>query len=281
MTEAACSGLRIRAFGRPGLDIEDSASIDRIIAGDKPAAIINAAGMVDVDEAERKPDRAFAVNRDGAALLAGAAARAGIPFVHVSSDYVFDGRKSAPYVEHDRPAPLSVYGQSKLAGEQAVVAAHSEAVIVRTSWLFGSRGRNFLTVMLRLAESQDVVRVVTDQRGSPTGVSDFARALIEMTRQLLDGGSRSKAGIYHVAGAGEATWFGLAEAIFSGWRRRGFRTPRVDPISSSEWTGPARRPPDSRLDCTKAKQTFGIALPDWHDAVERHLDELARSRALL
>jgi len=175
----------------------------------------------------------------------------GDPFCAWSTDYVFDGRKSAPYIESDQPAPLSVYGKSKLAGEEAVLAAHSSAVIVRTSWVFGPDGKSFLTTMLNLAKAQDVIPVVADQRGSPTAVSDFAQALIAISRHALAGGTGSRSGIYHVSGGGEATWFTFAHAIFSGWARRGFRVPRIEPILLADWNSPARRPLDSRLDCSK------------------------------
>src|SRR5262245_24549756 len=158
--QAPCRGLPVLALGRPSLDIEDADSIARAIDDVQPRAIVNAAGYVSVDEAERDPALAFALNRDGAARLAAAAA--GIPFVHLSTDYVFDGSKHAPYVEDDAPAPLSVYGRSKAAGEEAVLERNPAALVVRTSWVYSAHGANFLTTMLQLAQSQDKVRVVAD-----------------------------------------------------------------------------------------------------------------------
>jgi len=268
-------GINITALGRPDLDVQDRDSIARVLAAQTPCAVINAAGQVIMDDAERDPARAFAINCDGAGYLAAAAASAGIPFVHLSSDYVFDGAKGTPYREDDACAPLSVYGRSKAAGEEAVLDAHADAVVVRTSWVYGPHGTNFLTSMLRLAEMQDVVRVVGDQSGTPTAGPELADALLEMIRQVLAQPGEPRSGIYHLAGAGETTWFGFAEAIFSGWARRGHRVPAVQAISAADWRSLARRPSDSRLDCSKIAGTFGITLADWTESLERCLDDLA------
>jgi len=277
--EAARLGVTVRALGRPTLDIADPDSVARVMAAERPRAIVNAAGHVFVDEVEQSPDLAFAVNRDGAARLAAAAARAGVPFLQVSSDYVFDGSKRTPYLEDDVPAPLSVYGRSKAEGEQAVLDAHPSACVVRTSWVYGPHGKNFLTTMLNLAETQEVVRVVADQYGTPTAGADLARALLTMVLQALKDPAGVAPGIYHVAGSGETTWFGFAEAIFSGWARRGKRVPAVEPISLSDWHGPAQRPRYSRLACDKAEEVFGIRLPDWRDSLELCLENLAQEKA--
>jgi len=279
--EAAHLGLPVRALGRPQLDIEDADCIARTLAAESPRAIINAAGCVVVDEAERNPQAAFAINRDGAANLAAAAARRDIPFLHVSSDYVFDGSKMAPYVEEDSPAPLSVYGRSKVAGEQAVMAAHPSAVIVRTSWVYGPYGTNFVTTMLRLAKSQEVVRVVADQYGTPTAGADLARALLAMTTQLLAADHARAAGTYHVAGVGETTWLGFAEAIFARWARAGHRIPRIEPISLADWPGPAQRPRYSCLDCSKVDRVFGVRLPEWQGQLERCVDRLHQLESMV
>ena len=275
------AGCNVRALGRPELDIENPDSVRRAVAAQSPHAIVNAAGSVVVDDAERQPERAFAVNCDGAAHLAEAAARAGIPFVHVSSDYVFDGNKTTPYVEDDPTGPLSVYGRSKVAGEQAVLAAHPSPIVVRTSWVFGPHGTNFVTAMLRLAEKQEAVRVVADQHGTPTAGVDLADALLNITAQLLSKDVTQHGGIYHVAGGGETTWLGLAQAIFSGWARRGRRVPRIEPISLADWPGPAKRPRYSQLDCGKVAGTFGIRLPPWQESLEACLDQLAQTDAHL
>jgi dTDP-4-dehydrorhamnose reductase len=270
-------GLDVTALGRPDLDLTDRDSVARAVKAVAPRAIVNAAGLVVVDEAECDPARAFAINCDGPAHLAAAAAGAGVPLLHLSSDYVFDGAKTAPYREDDALAPVNVYGRSKAAGEEAVLAAHPGAIVARTSWVYGPHGVNFLTTMLRLAAAQDMVRVVADQYGTPTAGADLARALLDMAVRLAEVADVSP-GIYHVAGTGEATWLAFAEAIFAGWARRGHRIPKVQPISLVEWPGPAPRPRDTRLDCSKLARTFGITLPAWPDSLERCLDRLARER---
>ena len=269
--------LEVRPLGRPHLDIEDRESIARVVAAEAPRVIVNAAGLVAMDEAERAPERAFAINCLAAGELAAAAAAAGIPLLHLSSDYVFDGSKGAPYREDDAAAPLSVYGRSKEAGERAVLAAHPGAIVVRTSWVYGRHGTNFLTTMLRLAATESVVRVVADQHGTPTAGADLARALLAIAGRLSAPHAAVRPGIYHIAGSGETTWLGLAEAIFSGWARRGHRVPAIQAISVADWPGPAQRPRDTRLDCRKAERAFGIALPDWRESLERCLDDLAQS----
>jgi dTDP-4-dehydrorhamnose reductase len=271
-------GLEVTALGRPELDLTDRESVARVVKSVAPRAIVNAAGLVVVDEAERDPQHAFAINCDGPAHLAAAAARAGVPLLHLSSDYVFDGAKMAPYREDDALAPLNVYGRSKAAGEEAVLAAHPGAIVVRTSWVYGPYGVNFLTTMLRLAAEQDMVHGVADQYGTPTAGADLARALLDMAVRVAAKRSDIDPGIYHVAGTGETTWLGFAEAIFAGWARRGHRVPTVQPIPLAEWPGPAPRPRDTRLDCSKLARTFGITLPPWQDSLARCLDRLARER---
>jgi len=271
-------GFHVIALGRPALDLEDRDSIDRVLARQAPLAIVNTAAQVVLEDAERNPAQAFAVNCDGAAHIAAAAAAHGIPLLHLSTDYVFDGAKGAPYGEDDPTAPLSVYGRSKAAGEEAVLAAHPGALVVRTSWVFCAHGTNFLTTMLHLAETQDVVRVVADQRGTPTAGDDLAHALLEMVRQLLARPREIGGGIYHVAGSGETTWLGVAQAIFDGWAQRGHRVPAVQAISTADWPGAACRPRDSRLDCGKLVRRFGIRLPDWRDSLARCLERLAHER---
>jgi dTDP-4-dehydrorhamnose reductase len=277
--EAKRTGFSVRALGRPELDIVDPDSVRRAVAALSPSAIVNAAGNVVLDDAERQPERAFAVNRDGAANLAEAAARAGIPFLQVSSDYVFDGNKTTPYVEDDLTGPLNIYGQSKVAGEEAVLAVYPSAVIVRTSWIFGIHGTNFVTTMLRLAETQEVVRVVADQYGTPTADVDLAQGLLDITAQLLKGNTTQTGGIYHLANSGDSTWLGLAQAVFSGWASRGRRVPRVEAISLTDWPGPAKRPRYSPLDCGKVVRTFGIRLPPWQQSLEACLEQLAQADA--
>jgi len=211
---AAQRNLPLVAVERPQLDLADAASIERVATSVTPRAIVNAAAYTAVDQAESEPALAFAVNRDGAARLAEAAARSRVPFIHLSTDYVLDGRKASPYREDDVASPLSVYGQSKLAGEEAVRAAHPGALVLRTSWVYGRHGHNFVRTMLRLAATRDLVRVVDDQHGAPTAAGDLARAILDV---LAAPAASEAGGLYHLAAAGETTWHGFAAAIFAGW----------------------------------------------------------------
>jgi dTDP-4-dehydrorhamnose reductase len=263
--------LPLIAVARPQLDLTDAESIDRVINAHFPQAIINAAAYTLVDKAESEPDLAFKINRDGAAHLARVAARLRVPFVHVSSDYVFDGNKAMPYEEDDSPSPLSIYGRSKREGEIAVLDANPEAVVVRTSWLYSRYGQNFVKSMLRLAATRDHVRVVDDQHGAPTSAGDLAQAITKIIAQI---GAPNRGGIYHLSAAGETTWYGFAAAIFAGWASRGRSVPSLEAITTADYQTPARRPANSRLDCSKAARVFGICLPPWRPSLETCLDEL-------
>lgn len=275
--EARARGLALEALGRPTLDVSDPASVARAVAAHAPRAIVNAAAYTAVDKAEAEPALAMAVNRDGPAALAAAAAQLGVPFIHVSTDYVFDGRKQAPYREDDAPSPLGTYGRSKLAGEAAVRTAYPAALVLRTSWVYSPFGQNFVTTMLRLAETRDTVRVVDDQHGAPTAAPDLAGAILDLVERLVaegagDGGT---GGIYHIANAGEATWHSFAAGIFAGWAQRGHRVPRLEPIATAQYPTAARRPQNSRLDCSKIARALGLRLPPWQASLGRCLDELA------
>jgi dTDP-4-dehydrorhamnose reductase len=258
--------------GRPELDLEDATSIERALAALRPRLVINAAAYTAVDAAECEPDKAFAVNRDGAARLAKAARAAGAALIHVSTDYVFDGRKHAPYTEDDPVNPLGAYGRSKLEGERAVLHAHADAVVLRTSWVYSRFGGNFVKTMLRLAASHPIVRVVDDQHGAPTSAADLALATLAIAGELIDG--RKAGGVYHAAAAGRTTWFGFAAAIFAGLQKRGGTAPVLRPIKTSEYPMAAARPENSVLDCTKLAATFGIAMPHWSLSLDRCLDAM-------
>ena len=275
--EAVLRGVALIAMERPQLDLTDPGSVERAVAATAPRAVINAAAYTAVDQAEAEPALAFALNRDGAARLAAAAAQRGVPFIHVSTDYVFDGRKDAPYREDDVPSPLGVYGRSKLAGERAVRATCPAGVILRTSWLYGRFGRNFVTTMLQLARTRELARVVDDQHGAPTAARDLARAILDLTERMIGADTQGRAGIYHVAAQGETTWHGFAAAIFSGWARRGRRVPQLEPITTADYPTAARRPSNSRLDCSKIERAFGLRLPAWQDSLESCLDEIAEA----
>jgi dTDP-4-dehydrorhamnose reductase len=276
--EAHRRGVPLAALSAPQLDLTVPESIERAFAAVAPRAIVNAAAYTAVDRAESEPDLAFAVNRDGAGRLAAAAARRGVPFIHISTDYVFDGRKGAPYREDDAPAPLNAYGRSKQAGEGAVRTACPASVILRTSWLYSPYRHNFVTTMRGLAETRDVVRVVDDQHGAPTAAPDLACAILDLVANLSGMDARdahAAAGIYHLAGAGETTWYGFAAAIFAGWSRRGRRVPVLEPITTAEYPTPARRPLDCRLDCGKIERAFGLRLPAWQESLESCLSDIA------
>jgi len=271
---AARSGFDLVAVGRPELDLANPASIADLTERIPACAIVNAAAYTDVDAAEGDVERAFAVNREGAARLARVAVQRNIPYLYISTDCVFDGTKPSPYREDDIPHPISVYGESKLAGENAVREACPAAVVLRTSWVYSSCQGNFVTRLLPLAETKDVVQVVDDQRGGPTAAADLADAILDIVVRLM-GGNGSYAGIYHIAGQGETSRHEFAQAIFAGWGRRGRRTPRLEPIASVTLADRARRPLNSRFDCSKLATTFGIRLPPWQISLDAVLDELA------
>jgi dTDP-4-dehydrorhamnose reductase len=280
VAEAARAGVAVKALGRPDIDVEKPETLARAIAAVAPRAIVNAAAVGTFEDAERDPERAFALNCTGAAHVAAAAHDAGVPFIHLSSDYVFDGAKRAPYTEDDPRAPLSTYGRSKSEGEQAVRDAHPSALVVRTSWVYGPHGANFLTAMLRLADTQDTVQVVADQHGTPTAGADLARAVFRIVDRGCDDDAVVEPGVYHVAGTGVTTWLGFAQAIFAGWGRRGHRVPRIEPVRLVDWPSPAPRPHYSALDSSKIGRVFGITMPRWGESLETCLAKLDQDRRM-
>ncbi|BCW88370.1 dTDP-4-dehydrorhamnose reductase [Alphaproteobacteria bacterium SO-S41] len=260
-----------KGLGRAELDITDRGAIERAIADFAPTVVINAAAYTAVDAAESDEAGAFAVNAAGAGLLAAAAAEAGAGFVHISTDYVFDGRLSRPYVESDATGPLNAYGRSKRAGELAVLDAHPRASVVRTSWVYAATGRNFVRTMVALARTRERVQVVTDQRGAPTYAGDLAVALLGLAQaSARDEDPR----VLHLAGSGAASWFEVAAAIFETLRARGLKAPVLEGVSAAAWPSPVQRPQNSMLDCRLASETYGLALPDWRDALRRCLQEI-------
>jgi dTDP-4-dehydrorhamnose reductase len=268
----------LTALGRPELDICDPRNIVRSISKVRPRAIINAAAYTSVDKAETETEQAFAINRDGAGHLAAAAARHCVPLIHISTDYVFDGRAGGAYREEDVTDPINVYGRSKLEGEVMVRTAHPNAVILRTSWVYSPYGQNFVKTMLKLASTRDVLRVVNDQRGTPTAGGDLARAILIILDQIEVKGPEGLAGLYHVAGSGETTWHGLAEEIFACWASHGNRTPAVKAVSTTSYPTPAKRPANSCLECKRAERTFGIQMPAWKDSLRTCLAQLWPNR---
>lgn len=267
-------------MGRPDLDLENAASVERAVDAVQPAAIVNAAAYTAVDQAEDDPLRAFRVNRDGAASLAVAAQRRDIPFIHISTDYVFDGEKQSPYREDDNTAPINVYGRSKLEGEEAVLDACPRAVVIRTSWIYSPYGHNFLRTMWRLSLSNCTVKVVDDQRGTPTSALDLAAAIMSIVWRLTIDRSGDVGGIYHLTAQGETTWYSFAAEIFAGLTRRGGVVPALEPIATDQYPTPALRPKYSCLDCSKAERVFGIRLAPWRNSLDTCLDQLTSRKVL-
>jgi dTDP-4-dehydrorhamnose reductase len=270
---ADAAGARaVRVVGRPAFDFDEPAGLHPLLRAVAPSLVVNAAAYTAVDKAESDVDAAFRANRDGPAALAEYCAAAGIPLIHISTDYVFDGRKGSPYVETDATSPTGVYGASKLAGEQAVLASGARTIILRTSWVYAATGKNFVLTMLNAARKTDRLRVVGDQRGCPTAAADLAAAILAIADRLPDGGNGGD--IYHAAGSGQTTWHGLAECVFEAAARHGVARPAVAAITTADWPTPARRPPDSRLDCGKLHQVFGLTLPRWQDSVARTVAQI-------
>ncbi|MEZ5854066.1 MAG: dTDP-4-dehydrorhamnose reductase [Hyphomicrobiaceae bacterium] len=267
--------VKALAVGRPALDLCEPASITRAMTDFGPDVVINTAAYTAVDKAESEPEAAFALNRDGARMLAEAAAKRGAAMIHVSTDYVFDGSKSSPYVETDPTAPLGVYGRSKLEGEIAVREANPRHAIVRTAWVHSPGGTNFVRTMLRLAADRPLLRVVDDQIGSPTYAPHLARAILHLARNLTgapEGDERW--GIYHAAGGGEVTWCGLARETFRISKSLGGPSADVEAITTADYPTPARRPANSRLDCTKLQKLHAITLPPWQAGVAEGVSRL-------
>ena len=264
----------IHRVGRPAFDFDRPDSLAETFRAVRPALVVNAAAWTAVDAAEADPDAAGRANHDGPAVLAALCADASVPLIHVSTDYVFDGNKGAPYVEADPTSPTGVYGTTKLEGEQAVLAACPRAIVLRTSWVYSATGKNFVRTMLGAAQKTDRLRVVADQRGCPTAARDLAVGILAIVRVLQDGWQPGHAGVFHMAGQGDTTWHGLATAVFEDAARHGHPVPTVDAIATADWPTPARRPPDSRLDCSKLQEVFGVRLPDWRASVSRTVDEL-------
>jgi dTDP-4-dehydrorhamnose reductase len=258
------ASVEVVALGRPELDLEHPASVEAAILNARPDAVVNAAAYTAVDKAEAEPAKALAANRDGAAAAARAAATLGVPFIQLSTDYVYPGDKPEPYVEGDSTGPTSIYGRSKLDGEQAVTAAHPGALILRTAWVYSPFGANFVKTMLRLGKERGTVRVVDDQHGNPTSAIDIADAILQIAPRLAGAGEQG--GVYHLCASGSTTWCGFARVIFAESGKRGGPVPRVEAIATSDYPTPARRPANSRLSMAAFASRFGFELRPWPDA---------------
>lgn len=253
-------------------DFADADAVVAVLDTVRPARVVNAAAYTAVDKAESDAEAAQAANATTPGAIARWCAERGIPLVHYSTDYVFDGSGTRPYLPEDPTAPLGVYGASKLAGEDAIRAAGGRHLIFRTAWVYAAHGQNFLRTMLRVGAERDVLRVVADQIGTPTP----AALIADVTAQILDADNHSS-GTWHLTANGETSWHGFAEAIFEGAVARGLiaRAPRVEAITTADYPTPARRPAYSRLDTTTLEQCFGITLPLWDVALGGVLDRMA------
>ncbi|HMA16503.1 MAG TPA: dTDP-4-dehydrorhamnose reductase [Kiloniellaceae bacterium] len=268
---AAARGLPITALARRDLDITDRAAVRQAVdAG--ASTVVNCAAYTAVDRAESEEARAMAVNRDGAGFVAEACEAAGAALIHLSTDYVFDGRKGSPYREDDAVAPLNVYGRSKLAGEEAVRAACPAHAILRTSWVFGAEGANFVKTMLRLGAERDELRVVADQFGCPTPAAALAERILAVAERIAP----ESYGTWHCAGAERTSWFDFAVAIFAAQREiNGQPRPKLTPIATADYPTAARRPVDSTLDSTRFQATFATGAIDWRAGLKDVLHRLA------
>jgi dTDP-4-dehydrorhamnose reductase len=278
----ACLG-QIAAVEYPKVDFSQPDSIRETVRASNPSVILNAAAYTAVDKAESEPELAMAINGTAPGVIAEEAKRLGSILVHYSTDYVFDGTKPSPYLESEAPNPLSVYGKTKLAGDEAILAAGCEALILRTSWVYGARGNNFVLTMLRLAGERSDLRIVDDQRGAPTSSECIAQATADILAQILPpakGGLEGRSGIYNLTNAGETTWFGFAKALLADQCEfDGTAAPTLVPIKTSEFPRPARRPANSRLSCRRLEDTFGVRMPDWEVALSLVLETLRRGTA--
>ncbi len=267
------SGISITALDRTGLDVTDPEAIEKAMSIHHPGLVVNAAACTDVDRAESEPDLALAVNRDGPDLLARACSKAGIPLIHVSTDYVFDGRGVRPYREDDPVSPLNAYGRTKAEGEACIRAGLQEHVIIRTSWLYSAHGRNFLTTMLRLGREREALSIVDDQVGCPTWAGDLARAILQIAAAVHK--TPLPWGTYHYCNAGETTWHGFARAVFDlAPASLNLRVRELIPIRTEDYPTPAKRPRYSVLDCRRITETFGINQPPWRESLKTAIRSL-------
>ena len=256
------------ALGREEADLSDPQACADAIRHHSPDAVINAAAYTAVDKAEDEEAVATVINGDAPTTMAKACAELGIPFVHISTDYVFEGTGQAPWQPQDQTAPQNAYGRSKLAGEMGIAYNGGTYAIVRTSWVVSAYGANFIKTMLRLSETRDVLNIVGDQIGGPTPARDIAMACLQIAEQLIQ--DPSKSGTYHVSGAPDVSWADFAHAIFE----HAGKSVAVTPIPTTDYPTPAQRPLNSRMDCTATKRVFGIKRPDWATGLKTILEDL-------
>ena len=270
LARRAPAGVMLRQLGRAEADLSEPGTCAAAVEAAEADLILNAAAYTAVDQAESEPALADTVNGRTPGAIARAAAARGLPFLHVSTDYVFDGSGTRPWRETDAVAPLGAYGRSKLLGEELIAAAGGRSVILRTAWVFSAHGRNFVRTMLRLGAERDSLAVVDDQRGGPTAAADIADALFAIARAF--GAGRGVPGLYHYAGAPTVSWADFAEAIFAASSLP--RRPAVNRIATSAYPTPAKRPANSALDCSLIRETYGITQPDWRKSLSDVVREL-------
>jgi len=269
--ELSRRGLResfdILALDRAALDITNQSAVNQTVRRSGADVVVNGAAYTAVDRAESEPEPAFAVNRDGPSYLASACAEAGIPLIHISTDFVFDGRKQGPYLESDQISPINVYGKSKAAGERAVRERLQQHIILRTSWVYGVHGHNFVKTILRLGRERDVLRVVADQYGCPTFAADLADIIFKIAAKMRDDGQLSW-GTYHYCGKGVTSWHGLAQEVFSLAKHyTSLRVKTLEAIRTAEYVTPAKRPFNSALDCSFIERTFDVYSRPWRESL--------------
>lgn len=268
----AMQGVDMVFVGRPQYDLTSSQPVNEIINDIKPDLVISAAAYTAVDKAESEKDVAMVSNGMAPRLLSRACYQAGIPIIHLSTDYVFDGSKREAYVETDDVGPINVYGASKLAGEQAIREETENYAILRTAWVYSAVGNNFVKTMLRLA-SREEVRVVADTKGNPTSALEIANCILDVAEKLLDDKDPRMRGLFHMAGSGDASWADLAEAVFAAVPE-GSANARVARIQSSEYPTAARRPQNSTMNCGRLLSVFGRQLPPWQDSLRVVVDQI-------
>ena len=271
-------GVTMLGLGRAEVDLERPADVARAVREAGCDIVVNAAAHTAVDQAESEPESAFAINRDAPGAMAAACAERGIPLIHISTDYVFDGGKAGAYTEDDPVNPMGVYGASKEAGERAVREALTRHVILRTSWVFSAHGRNFVKTMLRLGADRPELRIVADQHGCPTAAADIAAAVVAVARRL-DAGGDGLYGTYHYSGAGRTTWHGFASAVFDLRREiAGTEPPVLHAITTADFPTPAKRPANSELNCSKIAQRLGVEAADWRGSLAKVMRELLETQ---